>query len=400
MYTARLSLIATATLLAACADVTGPKGSPALEDLNASASVHSNSSDHSDKDSDARTTGGVFTQTNDAAGNAVVAYARRADGSLSYLGTYSTGGRGLAPTSGLGSQGAVLLSPNSRFLFAANAGSNDVSSFVVNKDGLTLVSTVSSGGQRPVSLAATDRILYALNNASSTVAGFRIGHNGAITPVSRWTRSLSRSGANAAQVQFTKDGRFLVVVHRTAPGFDVFPVNPDGSLGAPVFTPSVGSAPFGFDITARGQIIVSEPGANVGGTPQSATSYDLERGGRLSVVSAGIASNQLAPCWVVITGNGRFAYTANAGSGSISGYAIAADGSLTLLTPDGRTGVTGNGTTPLDMDVSRNGRFLYVIEGGTGNIMGFTIARDGSLAPMADVPPPASARPRGGLAAY
>jgi 6-phosphogluconolactonase (cycloisomerase 2 family) len=117
-------------------------------------------------------------------------------------------------------------------------------------------------------------------------------------------------------------------------------------------------------------------------------------------VSERVLANQGAPCWVAITGNGRFAYTANAGSGSISGYAIAADGSLTLITPDGRTGVTGPATTPPDMDVSRNSRFLYVIEGGTGNIMGFAVGRDGPLAPMADVPPPLPARPRGGLAAY
>ena len=396
MHTARFSLLAAAALLAACSDVAGPNASSAIDDLNASLAVRG----ESDDDSDDRATGGVFTQTNDAAGNAVIAYTRRADGSLSYLGTYPTGGLGTAPASGLGSQGAVLLTPNNRVLLAVNAGSNQISSFAVGKAELKLAATVPSGGQRPVSVAATDHVVYALNNGSSTIAGFRIGHRGALTPVPGWTRSLSRSGANAAQVQFTKDGHFLVVVHRGAPGFDVFPVNRDGSLGAAIFTPSVGSAPFGFDITARGQIVVSEPGANLGGTPESATSYNIEHGGRLSAVSAGIASNQLAPCWVVITKNGRFAYTANAGSGSISGFAVAADGSLTLLTADGRTGVTGNGTTPLDMDVSRNDRFLYVIEGGSGNIMGFRIGRDGSLAPMSDVPPPASARPRGGLVAF
>jgi 6-phosphogluconolactonase len=401
MRSTHLSLFAVATLLAACSDVAGPNRSAAFDALNASASARGNSDEDSDRDSDGSATGGVFTQTNDAAGNAVVAYARRADGSLSYVGTYLTGGLGTAPASGLGSQGAVLLTPNNRFLFAANAGSSQISSFAVSKARLTLVATVPSGGQRPVSVAATNDLLYALNNGSSTVAGFRIGPDGALVPVPGWTRSLSRSGANAAQVQFTKDGRFLVVVHRAAPGFDVFPVNHDGSLGAAVFTPSVGTAPFGFDITARGHIVVSEPGPNPGGTPQSATSYSIERSGSLSVVSPGpLATNQLAPCWVVITENGRFAYTANAASGSISGLAVAANGSLSLITPDGRTGITGASTTPLDMDVSRNSRFLYVIEGGTGNVMGFAIGRDGSLTPMADVPPPLPARPRGGLAAY
>jgi 6-phosphogluconolactonase len=155
-------------------------------------------------------------------------------------------------------------------------------------------------------------------------------------------------------------------------------------------------APFGFDITTGGKIVVSEPGA----ADNSASSYDIQSDGALRIVSERVLANQGAPCWVVITGNGRFAYTANAASGSISGYAVAADGSLSLLTSSGRTGVTGDNTTPLDMDVSRNSRFLYVIEGATGNIMGFEIGNDGSLAPIADVPPPLPVRGRGGLAAY
>jgi 6-phosphogluconolactonase len=393
MRTTRLSLIgaAAAATLAACADAT----SPAIPAAGARPDASSSSAP-------AATVGGVFTQTNDAAGNAVIAYARRADGSLSYRGTYPTGGHGTAPASGLGSQGAVLLTPNERYLFAVNAGSNEISSFAVAKDGLTLVETISSGGERPISLAATNHVLYALNNTSHTVAGFRIGNDGRLTPVPAWRRALNPSAGNAAQVQFSKDGRFLVVVERgiaargLAAGFDVFPVNSDGSLGERISSPSVGAAPFGFDITARGTVVVSEPG----GADNSASSYDIGPDGSLRVVSARVFAFQGAPCWVVLTTDGRFAYTANAASGSISGYAVASDGSLRLITPDGRTGLTGAGTTPLDMAVSRNSRFLYVIEGGTGNVMGFEIGNDGSLAPLADIPSPAGARARGGLAAY
>ncbi len=389
MRTTTLSLFAAATI-AACADATGPTRSLLDATFNATAS------------SEAAVVGGVFTQTNNSAGNAIVAYARHNDGSLSYLGSYATGGLGTAPATGLGSQGAVALTPNERFLFTVNAGSDQLSSFAVAKDGLTLLATVPSGGQRPVSVAVTNHVLYALNNASHAVTGFRIGSDGSLTQVASWTRSLNPATGNAAQAQFTRDGRFLVVVERGIParglaaGFDVFPVNPDGSLGDRVSSASVGAAPFGFDITNRGQLVVSEPG----GDDNSASSYDIESRGWLRVVSARAFAFQAAPCWVVITNDGRFAYTANAGSGSISGYGVDADGSLTLLTPDGRTGVTGPGTTPLDMDVSRDSRFLYVIEGGTGNIMGFEIVNDGALSSLADSPPPVSDRGRGGLAAY
>jgi len=390
MRSTKLSLIAAVTMTA-CTDPTSPQSRGLDANLNAGPSAEPSA-----------IVGGVFTQTNSSSGNAVVAYARRADGSLSYLGSYATGGLGTAPASGLGSQGALVLTPNERFLFAVNAGSDQISAFAVDKDGLTHVATVASGGQRPISVAATNHVLYALNNASHTLAGFRIGADGSLTAEPSWTRQLNPSAGNAAQVQFSRDGRFVVVVERgiagrgLTAGFDVFPVNPDGSLGARVSSPSAGAAPFGFDITNRGTIVVSEPGA----PDNSASSYDIGRDGSLRVVSARIFANQGAPCWVVITNDGRFAYTANAGSGSISGYGVDADGTLTLLTPDGRTGVTGQGTTPLDMDVSRDSRFLYVIEAATGNVMGFEIGRDGSLASMADAPPPAAGRGRGGLAAY
>ena len=43
-----------------------------------------------------------------------------------------------------------------------------------------------------------------------------------------------------------------------------------------------------------------------------------------------LASGVGAPCWLSVTPDGRFAYVGN-GSGSISSYAIGADGMLSLL---------------------------------------------------------------------
>jgi 6-phosphogluconolactonase len=98
-------------------------------------------------------------------------------------------------------------------------------------------------------------------------------------------------------------------------------------------------------------------------------------------VSGSVPTNQGAACWVVITKNGRYAYTSNAASGSISGFRISRDGSLTLLNADGRTGVTGD--NPSDMALSENSQFLYVRIGRTGSVAGFAVQSDGSLQPIA-----------------
>jgi 6-phosphogluconolactonase (cycloisomerase 2 family) len=76
--------------------------------------------------------------------------------------------------------------------------------------------------------------------------------------------------------------------------------------------------------------------------------------------------------------NGRFAYTSNTGSGTISSYTIGHDGSLALLAADAAS--TGPRSAPIDIALSR---FLYALASGTHAINGFRADDDGSLAALA-----------------
>ncbi|MGZ9221016.1 MAG: beta-propeller fold lactonase family protein, partial [Anaerolineales bacterium] len=123
--------------------------------------------------------GAVYTITNAASGNEVLVYDRSANGSLSFQGSYSTGGLGSG--AGLGSQEAVALSKNNRWLFAVNAGSNQVSVFAVKARQLKLINIVDSGGLQPVSLTTHDGLLYVLNaGGSGNISGFRIREKGSL----------------------------------------------------------------------------------------------------------------------------------------------------------------------------------------------------------------------------
>ena len=73
------------------------------------------------------------------------------------------------------------------------------------------------------------------------------------------------------------------------------------------------------------------------------------------------------------TGDGRYAFTANAGSGTLSSLAVAPDGTLSVV--QGVAGVLG---APLDMAVTPDSGFLYARE-GSGLVSGFRIGKDGSL---------------------
>jgi 6-phosphogluconolactonase (cycloisomerase 2 family) len=108
----------------------------------------------------------------------------------------------------------------------------------------------------------------------------------------------------------------------------------------------------------------------------SVSSYQVN-GNAFSVISPAIVNTQVAACWIAISNNGKFAYTTNAGSGSISSYAIADDGSLTLL--NATAGLTGAGSSPVDMAFSNNGSFLYALANGAHTITIFQMGADGSL---------------------
>src|SRR5262245_58394933 len=122
--------------------------------------------------------GPVYVLTNATSGNAVAVWNRAADGTLTAAGSYATGGQGNG--GGLGSQGAIILSQNNQWLFAVNAGSNSISSFKVDPDGLTLVSTIASGGARPTSLTVYKNWLYVLNAGGANITGFTVANDGTL----------------------------------------------------------------------------------------------------------------------------------------------------------------------------------------------------------------------------
>ena len=115
--------------------------------------------------------GYVYIEGNEPALNLIHIYEHDQDGQLTYLGKVSSGGAGNG--SFLGSQGALVLSPDKKILYAVNAGSNSISSFEVGDDGmLTLLNTTNSLGQTPVSLAIHNDWLYAVHLGNGTINGF------------------------------------------------------------------------------------------------------------------------------------------------------------------------------------------------------------------------------------
>src|SRR5207244_6439461 len=212
---------------------------------------------------------------------------------------------------------------------------------------------------------------YVLNGGGAgNIRGFTVSSN-SLTPIAGSTRALGTGSSGPAEVAFSPDGGTLVVAEKTSSTIDTYVVGADGIASAPTVSASVGATPFGFDFDNRGHLLVS----NASG---SASSYSISAAGA-SVISGAVATHQGAPCWLIASKNGRYAYTANAGAGSISGFSVGQDGSLTLLDPSGVSADLGAGSHPLDEAVSNNGQFLYNLTDGNHTVTALRIAEDGTL---------------------
>lgn len=317
--------------------------------------------------------GVVYTESNDATANAVFAYNRAADGTLTPLDVYATNGIGTG--AGLGNQGALAMDAPKQLLFAVNAGDSSISTFEMHADGsLVLISKVASGGATPVSVTVSGDSVYVLNAGNATsaanIAGFHIDAGG-LTAVAGSTQPLSAATPGPAQIAFSPSGGLLVVSEKGTNKLDTYVVT-GGKAAEPHVQTSAGTTPFGFAFDANGLLIVSEAAGGATGA-STASSYTMTANGVLTAVSSRIASSQSAACWIAIAGT--HAYASNTHSDDLSSYTIGANGTLTL--DAGSAATTGGG--PTDSAVTSSGDLLYVIDAGTATLSSYAIASDGSL---------------------
>lgn len=392
MNAATFGALGMALVLGACQDSSHPSPAEPAPDFALS-------QDHGSS------TGAVYVQTNDASRNEVVAYRRAANGKLTVLGTYRTGGKGTGIPR-LGSQGSVILSEDNRWLLVTNVGSDEISVFAVASDGLRLVAKTRSRGDMPFSLALRGSLLYVLNaGGAGNIAAFRLSRQGHLTHIPRSTRPLSgsvtgrRTAPDPAQVSFSPDGGRLVVTEKATNIIDTYTLVGHGLARGPAVHTSSGETPFGFAFRSDGIFVVTEAHNKAAGEA-SASAYDLRGGFR--AVSASVRDRQTDVCWAVITGNGKYAYVTNFGSGTLSSYRLAGNGDLTLL--QAVAARTARAQGPRDQDFSGDGRYLYVIDVGfadpsTRAVNAFRVERDGGLDKIGTFPLPADFPAVAGLAA-
>ena len=327
--------------------------------------------------------GAVFAMTNVTSGNRIVAYRRASDGTLKRVGSVRTRGRGIGTD--LDTQGGLRLSQDHQFLYAVNAGSDDLTVFAVNGTRLKFVQKIAAGDE-PLALTLHDDLLYVLNGsvAANGIRGFKVAANGTLTPLADSIRMLSSRIAVPGTIEFSPDGKVILVTHKTTNVLlspqnviDSFTIDADGMPSAmPIANASHGIRPFSLAFRNDGTVIVVES-FNALDTKSAASSYQLRADGTMNVISGSVPNGQTDVCWVVVTNDQQYAFTANFGSGTISSYRFDSSGALTLI--NGSAASLGETSQPVDLGLSADGRFLFLLLRGTGGVAAFRIEEGGSL---------------------
>ena len=343
--------------------------------------------------------GYTYVNDNTATSNTIAGFDRHADGSLTPIAgsPFLAGGAGLG--AGLASQGAIQVTSDGRYLLVVDAGSNQISVLRITANGVPVLvgQPVSSGGIQPVSVAVSPSgLVYVANSGAggSGYSGFRLNPVGKLIPIPHSTVTVP-DGSGLGDVFFNSTGDRLIGARTGTSQIDSFVVLPNGRLlaaqGSPFMGQGAGQLGAEFSPANPSQLFVSN--AHNGALLGTVSAYNDSLSGQLSSIgSSPYADGQTAPCWVEISHDGRYLFTVNTGSGNISSYSINLDGSLALI---GSFTITGGGAD-IDARLSPDGNYLLV-DGAGHNFVSVFAVTGGNLTelPTSPTPLPAGATSSG-----
>jgi hypothetical protein len=309
-----------------------------------------NESDADRSDSEEEAGGHVYIESNDPAGNAVLAFERSPDGSLTWIegGTYDAGGPGISagPEQRLGpldSDQNLVLSEDGFHLFAVNAGGDSIAAFRIRHDGVLRPvkgSPFPSGGKNPVSLGVAGDTLHVVNKAADGSAppsytALEIGRHGSLEPIPDATVELPIGGSPSI-AYISTDQRFLFGTEFLdgarpdavpAEQIDVLHIGGDSQArrslrSYPLPRDMSGIAPPPPPVALN---LVAHPSENIlyvaFVTRNQLGVYTFDDQGQLAFQRA-VPNSGMAICWFLVDEERARLYSVNSASGSLSVYDI------------------------------------------------------------------------------
>jgi 6-phosphogluconolactonase (cycloisomerase 2 family) len=385
----------------------------------------------------------IYTETDNSnpGQNAVIAYRQNGTGQVTQIGSFSTGGTGVANPEGLlgpdDSDKEVIADPDGRLVFAVNQGSNSIAVFRVRQNGslaLTGNAAVDSGGTEPVSLSIANGRLYVVNRGDEiqgqtgsiapSITVFNIRPSGVLTEDWAATTTLP-AGLSPSQLLISSSSKVAFLDTFTPPPLnsvtDANEVLPFQIGAAGSLTP-VASGGLGVPVTPPLLLgLAQHPTQNIiyaGLTGANKVSiFTFDSGGDLTLFGTAAVSGN-GPCWTLVSASGQFLYTVDTGTNSVGVFSLANPlqpvqiQEFVLGGPRNSSGNTSDPreTTDFEFALDPTGKFLYVIDHQTdaagtfpqGNALHvLSVATDGTLSESSSSPLflpsnlPAGADPQG-----
>ena len=256
-------------------------------------------------------------------------------------------------TAGAGVQ-SLAVNPTGQFIYAANAGENDISFFLVEPGGQLEEQTPRTpAGTSPTLLVmdSAGKYLYVANSGSLNISVFSIAaSSGSSSPGGNLTQigNPFQAGIAPLNMKLSPSGTFLYVTGASSqagtPGYiEVLAINT--SVTAPASPLSI--------------VAITQPGTS--------------------------------PYGLAISPNGNYLYTANFGDNTISEFTIGSNG---LLTPISGSPIGQTFTGPVSLVIEPSGKYLYVAnQQSSGNVAGYSIGTGGALSVLTSSPYPTGAQP-------
>ena len=288
----------------------------------------------------------------------------------------------------------VAVAPSGQQALVGDGNSPSVSVYAIDAASGTLTSVTGSpfaagNGSSAAAIDPTDGFIYVTNLTDGTVSAYSYNaSNGALTAVAS---SPFAAGRSPSSVSMTLDrslyalGQFVYVANNGSNNVSAYVADSSkGSLttvkGSPFAT---GNAPTSVAVDPSSQFVYVTN--QMDGTI-SALKIDLTstNPGALAPVPGSPFAAGSSPVAIALDAYDRFAYVANRGDGTISGYAInTATGALSPIAGS----PFAAGTAPSSVVVDNLGKFLYAANASSNTISVYAIdATSGALTPIAGSP--------------
>jgi DNA-binding beta-propeller fold protein YncE len=293
----------------------------------------------------------------------------------------------------------MSVTPDHRFLYVVNQGSNTIAGFSILPDGsLKPVpgSPFSSQGIQPVTIGIDGPLLFVANRGDQnpggtgsahkpTWASFAILPEGSLIPLP-WQQPALVPGSSPTQALIAPGGKLLF-------NADLFEA-PFDNLGLPPFIPAFSSVLHSYKVSPFGQLTAASQTAPPAPIPpfilglqvhptrpilyaglvvaSALATYTYDNDGHMTLVGTTAGAPNGGLCWIAISPDSQYLYTSDAITDQVDVYSIAVDPlhpvlAQTVNLAGAKNPVNFNvtatlwDTTPFQLKTSADGQFLYVL---------------------------------------